>query len=110
MAKTDIDMLDAAKEAMEEAIEALTCPQCGEEHAGKCKPTLHYMVMKHLDTMDELDTAYWLDRINAELPATRQQLVLALIARRCMILTRGYPEKAADLKVFFGTAQEILAI
>ncbi len=105
-----VDMLEEAKEAMDEAIEALTCPECGQEHLGKCKPTLHRMIMKAVDHMDEEDLTFWLDRVNAELPATRAQLVIQLVARRCMLLARGQPEKAAELKAFFGTAQDILAI
>ncbi len=110
MGKSDATMLEEAKEAMEEAIESLTCSQCGQEHVGKCRPTLHRMIMKGLERFDREDCQYWLQQVNKELPVTKNELVTSLLCRYGILLAQGRPELAAEIKEFFGTAQDILSI
>lgn len=101
-------MLDEAKSEIEESIEVLSCSLCGEEHVGRCKPTIHRMITKGLESFDREDCQYWLSRVYAELPLTRQKLTVQLMCRFGILLSQGPALPAGEIREFFRIAEEIL--
>ena len=68
------------------------------------------MIEKHLERMDREDCLFWLQQVNKELPPTRQELAIQLMCRYGILLSQGRPEQVAEIKEFFGLAQEIVSI
>lgn len=111
MGKPDLETLSEAKETIEREIELATCSRCGEEHGSlPCRPTTHRMIEKGLDRFDREDIAYWLNRVAAELPPTRQALTIQLLGRFGILLAQGRPELASEVKEVFRIANDILTL